>query len=333
MTAVWRFTGPPENWITAISLGKWAFNEHNRPLWEKDIRPGDVALFHSTRNSEFSDHPPSSIIGFGYIGEGMTIKNDYWWVQEIRDQQNQWPYVVPLKEIYLFSDITDIDFATPVDRKGPGDVRREIRLLVANAIPVSELNTNAIALDPNCPNFPVNGSASRVNRIYEELILERNQEYFIPHGTQETALVEERLAEEIDEQLSRLDKKTVLEAAKAFDNRGAQSHSIIVGPRKMRKESQVQKRRIAALEDYTCQVCGFRYEYVRENGKKAWIIHVDHIVEKADNGSEYMRNLWVLCPNCHAKKTYGIIKMDLRTRRIVEGDREIKLFKDGHLFV
>lgn len=333
MSVVWRFTGPPENWITAISLSKWAFNEHNRPLWEADIRPGDVALFHSTRNSDFSDRPASSVIGFGYIGDGLTIKNELWWVQEVRDQQNHWPYVVPLKEIYLFSDVTNIDFATPVDKKPSEKVRGEIDLLVADAIAVRELNAKAIALDPNCPNFPVNGSASRVNRLYEELIFKRNQEYFIPHGAQETELVEKRLAEEIDEQLSKLDKKTIFEAAKAFDNSTAQSHSVTVGPRKIRKESQVQKRRVAALEDYTCQVCGFRYEYVKENGKKAWIIHVDHIVEKADRGSENLRNLWVLCPNCHAKKTYAIIKIDLEIRKITEEGVEIKLLKDNHLFL
>jgi hypothetical protein len=269
MSVVWRFTGPPENWITALSLSKWAFNEHNRSLWEKDIHPGDVALFHSTRNSDFSDHPASSVIGFGYIGEGMTIKNELWWVQEIRDQQNQWPYVVPLKEIYLFSDVTNIDFATPVDRKSPDGVRREIGLLVANAVAVSELNAKAIALDSNCPKFPVNGSASRVNRIYEELIFERNQEYFIPHATQETELVEERLAEGIDEQLSKLDKKTILEAAKAFDNSTAQSHSVIVGPRKVRKESQFQKRRVAALEDYTITLARFAASGTNTSGKTA----------------------------------------------------------------
>ena len=185
----------------------------------------------------------------------------------------------------------------------------------------------------SCPNFPVNGSASRVNRVYEELILQRNQEYFIPHWTQETELVEKRLAEEIDEQLSRLDKRTILEAAKAFDNSTAQSHSVTVGPRKIRKENQLQKRRIAALEDYTCQVCGFRYEYLKENGKRAWIIHINHIVEKVDSGSENLGNLWALCPNCHAKKTYAIIKIDLETRKITEGGVEIKLLKDNHLFL
>ena len=66
---------------------------------------------------------------------------------------------------------------------------------------------------------------------------------------------------------------------------------------------------------------------------KAWIIHVDHIIEKSDKGSENLKNLWVLCPNCHAKKTCGVITIDLMTKRVSEGGREVKLLKDNHLFV
>jgi hypothetical protein len=66
MSEVWRFTGPPENWITAISLTKWALNEHNSPLWKGDIRPGDVVLFHS----------PEQALGFpgpGSIADNPTF--------------------------------------------------------------------------------------------------------------------------------------------------------------------------------------------------------------------------------------------------------------------
>ena len=100
----------------------------------------------------------------------------------------------------------------------------------------------------------------------------------MPHDQLQTEQIEERLNEGIDEQLSKLDKTAILEAAKAFNNSDAESHSLKAGVRKIRKESQLQKRRVAALEDYTCQVCGFRYEYINKNGKKAWIINIDHDV-------------------------------------------------------
>lgn len=65
------------------------------------------------------------------------------WVQEIKDQQNQWPYVIPLKEIYLFSDVTKIDFTTPADKKSSAVAKKEIDLLVVDAITVNELNARA----------------------------------------------------------------------------------------------------------------------------------------------------------------------------------------------
>lgn len=71
---------------------------------------------------------------------------------------------------------------------------------------------------------------------------------------------------------------------------------------KIRHESKMQKERIARIEDYTCQICGFRQSYVNANGRTRYIIEVDHIVEKSQGGGETVNNLLVLCPNCHAKK-------------------------------
>ena len=77
-----------------------------------------------------------------------------------------------------------------------------------------------------------------------------------------------------------------------------------------RIESKAQKERIAKLENHTCQVCGFRYEYKNSQGNSRWIIEVDHIKEKCNGGGETIDNMLVLCPNCHAKKTYGAIKIN-----------------------
>lgn len=77
-----------------------------------------------------------------------------------------------------------------------------------------------------------------------------------------------------------------------------------------RHESKKQKERIAILENHTCQICGFSQYYINQNGQKRWIIEVDHIIEKSKGGGENIDNLLVLCPNCHAKKTVGIITID-----------------------
>ncbi|HZL66767.1 MAG TPA: hypothetical protein VFC29_05480, partial [Candidatus Limnocylindrales bacterium] len=121
------------------------------------------------------------------------------------------------------------------------------------------------------------------------MAMDRRQELFVPRGPQLTTLLEETLNATIDEQLSGLDKATLLAQAMAFDNTRAQSHHTVDGPRRVRQENQRQKRRVAALEDYTCQVCGFRYQYVKKNGKTGWIIQVDHIQEKANQGMESLK--------------------------------------------
>ena len=100
---------------------------------------------------------------------------------------------------------------------------------------------------------------------------------------------------------------------------------------KRRHDSGVQKNRIKVIEDFTCQVCGFFEEYTTPNGKSAHVIHADHIIDKSDGGTEEMSNLWVLCPNCHAKKTVGIIEVDAENGRVFENGTEVKLHHDYHL--
>lgn len=93
---------------------------------------------------------------------------------------------------------------------------------------------------------------------------------------------------------------------------------------KQRHESKKQKERIAILENHTCQICGFQQSYKNKQGKQRWIIEVDHILEKAQGGGETIDNLLVLCPNCHAKKTYGIIKVD-ENLNVYENGIKIKI--------
>ncbi len=97
----------------------------------------------------------------------------------------------------------------------------------------------------------------------------------------------------------------------------------------LRNESKAQKERIACLEKHTCQICGYNYEYYK-NGKKHWIITVDHIVDKAKGGGESIKNLWVLCPNCHAKKTAGIIEINIDKKTVRENGILINI-RDNHL--
>ena len=141
--------------------------------------------------------------------------------------------------------------------------------------------------------------------------------YFIPYSNDESFFIE----------LDEYDRSKIYEDAinfKEYDKQYVLGNDV-----KRRIESKKQKERIAILENHTCQICGFYQSYINQYGHKRYIIEVDHIIEKSKGGGENMHNLLVLCPNCHAKKTYGIITID-DDYRVYENGQEIKI-KDHHL--
>lgn len=329
---IYRFTGPPENWLTAAHRRAWAVNEHNKRLWSEKFSFNDIAIFHSTAKSEFSGAKPiSSVIGFGYIDHHLFEKSDYWWHQEISDQQNYWPYVVPFKEMYFFSNIENIDLELDVAHKENSTVTSEIVMLLSNAIPISVLNKTAVITDPAAPRFPVNGSASRINPVYEELVLDSVNTFFPVEKNQQMDSIEERLAQDVDSKISAMSDSEILKEANSFVpppvSEKSQNKTAEV-----RKESQKQKRLIGKLYNYSCQICGFHSEYVRRNGKPGYILEVDHIIPKSEGGTEKASNLWALCPNCHSKKTRGIIKIETNSQTVSEKGKAISI-TDKHLFI
>ncbi|MEA5141993.1 MAG: HNH endonuclease [Oscillibacter sp.] len=123
----------------------------------------------------------------------------------------------------------------------------------------------------------------------------------------------------------------ILEDAKRFVD-SPEAYVIVEGEKKIRKESRAQKYRIACIEDFTCQVCGFKESYMDKSGKIKYIYEVDHIKNKALGYGENINNLWVLCPNCHEKKTRGVITIDLDHKQVLERNKVIRI-RDRHLFV
>lgn len=125
-------------------------------------------------------------------------------------------------------------------------------------------------------------------------------------------------------------KKNLLKELKEYQNVGA-PYKLTDTPQKVRIENRRQKKLIAMLEDYKCQLCGWSLECKNSRGKTAHRIDIDHIVEKNVGGTEEYSNLWALCPNCHVKKTVGVIIVDPVNKTITENGKEVKLLSDFHL--
>lgn len=275
---------------------------------------------------------PSAIIGYAVIASKKWVKNDLWWLQEKEAGQNKWPYVFTLDEVYLFDDALDIDFTRDNLDKSKEQLTGEVEAIAKSGMLISEMNQRVKQVNPELPAFPVNGSASRVNEAYEKLILEDREDFFLHSQSSEPAGIIERLDEVIDQKLSDQTLEAIWKDAEAFRSTG-DGYTEKEGVHRVRKDNETQKRRVARIENYTCQVCGYYREYTRKNGSKGWIAEVDHIVEKHLGSGEEMKNLWVLCPNCHTEKTRGVIILDCQGMRVLRNNHLVTLNHDAHLFI
>ncbi len=103
----YRFTGPPEHWLTALKYMTWGLEESRRSQWGK-IKPGDIFFIHSTGTSVFKN-AKSGIIGLGVVGSDFSQKTHPLWLEELKNNSNRWPLLVPLSEIYLFSEMPPVE--------------------------------------------------------------------------------------------------------------------------------------------------------------------------------------------------------------------------------
>lgn len=156
----YRFTGPPENWLTAIKFMTWGLEEKYRDRWAA-IQPGDIFFIHSTgaQTSLFSN-ARSGIIGMGVVGPHFSIKEDFLWIHEQKEKRNIWPLLVPFSEIYLFSGIPSAENWEAPNPDNGVKTRELIDQLLSNYIPLSELD-----------GFPQMGSFSAVSQNVAKQIL------------------------------------------------------------------------------------------------------------------------------------------------------------------
>ena len=167
----YRFTGPPEHWLTALKYWTWGLEEHNRSQWQK-VQTGDVFFIHSTgaQNSAFPN-AKSGIIGIGVVGFNFSKKDNSLWHYEIKNNVNRWPLLIPLTEIYLFSEIPDPATWESPEPKNDNQTAKLIDQLVNNRVPISEVK-----------GFPQMGSFSKVSFGVAEQILFQNRPLYLYSG-------------------------------------------------------------------------------------------------------------------------------------------------------
>ena len=166
-----RFTGPPEHWLTAVKYMTWGLEASYQERW-MEIQTGDVFFIHSTgsQTSAFQN-ATSGIIGIGVVGFHFSIKENNLWYWEVKNNQNCWPLLIPLTEIYLFSELPDpATWEAPV----PGNELRSKQLIdsvVTSRVPLSQV-----------AGFPQMGSFSKVSRAVADQILFQHRPLYVYSG-------------------------------------------------------------------------------------------------------------------------------------------------------
>lgn len=145
-------------------------------------------------------------------------------------------------------------------------------------------------------------------------------EYYRDTGTYE---------ERLENQISGKSVEELMNEGRAFEPPSA-SYAKKNGDYKVRIESAKQKRIVKELNGYCCQICGFSFVYKDSMGRQKKYAQVDHMIDKTDGGTEELNNLWVLCPNCHAQKTLGVIIVDKNKKQILRESKKI-IIRPGHL--
>ena len=158
---LYKFTAPPDYWLTTVEYGSVSFEDRHRDRWEA-IEEGDVAILHSRAHpstDEFSTQT-GGLIGVAIFGKKFE-KDDLWWWDEHRGNM-EFTMAATIDRLYLTGDISQIDVTRGIVEKyeeDPSLIDRELAALTANCLPIDEANT--ICADISQTAFPAQGMFAR----------------------------------------------------------------------------------------------------------------------------------------------------------------------------
>jgi hypothetical protein len=148
---IYRVTGTPENFLTALRYFTWGFN--NQTDWRR-LYPGDLIFFHCKgSDSKFLKSSTPSVVGMGIVGTNFFEDATPLWIDE-KLEGKTYPFRFSFSEICMFSHvpINDDWDSTTLQKEDP--TRQILRRFLDNAIPLSELD-----------GFPHMGSYSKINDL------------------------------------------------------------------------------------------------------------------------------------------------------------------------
>lgn len=152
--SIYRVTGTPENYLTALRASTWGFKEGLESRW-KNLHTGDIIFFHSSKSgSRFlkTKELDSKVIGFGVVGEKFFLGTTPLWIEEFEAQKVIYPFRFNFSEIYFFTEVSANETWDSQSLKKKDATAAVLRSLLAAGIPLRDM-----------PNFPKMGSYSIIN--------------------------------------------------------------------------------------------------------------------------------------------------------------------------
>ena len=139
---IYKFTAPPDYWLTAFEYTAIAFERSERDAWS-DLNPGDVLLFHSRSDPSWEelDAQPSGVIGAGIVRARTTKADDEsWWYDEHEGgpKGNSFPLLLTFERLFATGQLDRIDFTKQVVDKSPARATVELEALTTDHLPFDE---------------------------------------------------------------------------------------------------------------------------------------------------------------------------------------------------
>ncbi|SEP19291.1 AAA domain (dynein-related subfamily) [Halogranum amylolyticum] len=142
---LYKFTAPPDYWLTAYEYTALAFEDADRETWDR-IENGDIILFHSTAQPgwEAVDEQNAGLIGAGIVRtKTMKPVETQWWYDERqgRPRDDSFPYLVTFERLFGTGSFTHIDFEANIFAKSSERVSTELQALTSDALPFAAVNS------------------------------------------------------------------------------------------------------------------------------------------------------------------------------------------------
>jgi hypothetical protein len=155
LKAIYRVTGTPENYLTALRSSTWGFKDDPklRSQWKK-LQPGDIIFFHASKSeSKFlpGKDLKSCVVGFGVVGNHFFEGKEPLWIEEFEERRVIYPWRFHFSEIYLFADIPAFGDWESQNLSKAENTRALLKRMLSAGVPLNEM-----------PQFPKMGSYSSI---------------------------------------------------------------------------------------------------------------------------------------------------------------------------